>query len=137
MSIEDEFLIHKLVSRYADAVNRRDADAWSATWAEDAVWQLSGADETAGRERIVEQWRAAMDMIPFVVQLFHHGVVEVDRTAARGIWYFTERLKFSSDQGVANVGCYRDRYAKIDGEWLFTERRHAVLYTEPGDKQQA
>ena len=42
--IEDELALRNLMGRYTDAVNRRDADAWIATWAEDGVWR-----ETIGR----------------------------------------------------------------------------------------
>ena len=45
-ALEDEQSIHRLVSRYADAVNRRDEDAWRATWADDGVWYLPGRDAT-------------------------------------------------------------------------------------------
>jgi hypothetical protein len=36
----DELRIGELVARYADAVNRADADQWKGTWAEQAQWHL-------------------------------------------------------------------------------------------------
>ena len=35
--VADELAIRELVARYADAVARRDDDAWAATWTEDAL----------------------------------------------------------------------------------------------------
>ncbi|MDA1207809.1 MAG: nuclear transport factor 2 family protein, partial [Proteobacteria bacterium] len=40
--IEDRLSIRELVDSYNDAVMRFDGDAWSANWAEDAVWNLPG-----------------------------------------------------------------------------------------------
>ncbi len=134
MSVEDEFLIHKLVARYADAVNRRDRDAWAATWAPDGIWTLPGRPAVQGREAIVEFWVQAMSRLPFVVQLIYHGVVDVG-PEARGTWYLNEHMKLSDDAGAFNIGCYQDRYTKADGadgEWLFAERRYTVLYNDRG-----
>ena len=41
-NLEDELALRNLMARYVDAVNRYDADAWIATWAEDGVWNLLG-----------------------------------------------------------------------------------------------
>ena len=132
MSTEDEFLIHKLVARYADAVNRLDQDAWAATWAQDGVWQLPSQPETRGQAAIVELWAGAMKSLAFVVQLVHHGVVHVDGDVATGTWYLNEHMKFNDEAGVFNVGCYLDRYTKASGEWLFAERRYTILYNDAG-----
>ena len=48
-NVADDLAIRDLVYRYSDAVCRRDQVAWSATWAEDGVWQLPGAPRTEGR----------------------------------------------------------------------------------------
>ena len=61
--VEDRLAIHELVMSYGDAVTRKDADDWGATWAEDAVWRIPtfpGLELTEGREAIVQNWRAAM-----------------------------------------------------------------------------
>ena len=130
--IEDELAIRDLVYRYADAVCRRDEQAWAATWAEDAVWQLPGAPRMEGREAIVGLWVQAMSGFPFVVQLINSGVLQISDDRASGRWYITENLKFADGNGMYNVGCYQDRYVKRDGNWLFSERHYAVLYNDEG-----
>jgi ketosteroid isomerase-like protein len=52
MSVEDELAIRALVARYADAVCRRDPDAWAATWAEDCKWDLGGGPRLVVSHRI-------------------------------------------------------------------------------------
>jgi uncharacterized protein (TIGR02246 family) len=131
-ALADELAIRDLVARYADAVCRRDQEAWGATWAEDGIWQLPGAPRTEGRAAIVALWAGAMAGFPFVVQLMHSGVLSIDGTRASGRWYLQEYLKFKDGNGMHNVGCYQDRYVKRDGLWLFAERHYAVLYNDEG-----
>ncbi len=64
--ISDELAIRELVASYADAVVRRDADAWSATWAEDGEWHILG-NATRGRDAVVSLWKQLMAAVPFVV----------------------------------------------------------------------
>ena len=59
MSVEDELAIRALVARYADAVCRRDPDAWAATWAEDCRWDLGGP-LASGRAETLDLWRTAI-----------------------------------------------------------------------------
>ena len=131
-TLEDDLAIRDLVYRYADAVCRRDQDAWGATWAEDGVWQLPGAPRMEGREAIVGLWAGAMGSFTFVVQIVHYGVLDIDGDKATGRWYLSENLKGADDDGRYNIGCYQDRYVKRDGQWLFAERHYAILYNDEG-----
>jgi ketosteroid isomerase-like protein len=130
--VEDDLAIRDLVYRYADAVCRRDEDAWGATWAEDGVWQLSGAPRTEGRAAIVQLWLGAMSQFPFVAQIVHSGMLDIDGEQATGRWYLSESIQFADGNGMQNIGCYQDRYVKRDGQWLFAERHYAVLYNDEG-----
>lgn len=131
-SVEDDRAIRDLVYRYADAVCRRDQDAWSATWTQDGIWQLPSAPRMEGRDAIVDLWASAMAGLPFVAQTPHYGVLDIDGDKASGRWYLTEHIKFPDGNGVFNVGCYQDKYVKRDGQWLFAERHYAVLYNDEG-----
>lgn len=129
--MQDEQEIRNLVARYADAVCRRDQDDWSATWAEDGLWQLPNAPVTRGRDNIVKLWVGAMAGFPFVAQLIQNGTVEVAGDSATGRWYITEHLKFAdSDKGMFNIGVYQDKYTRTPDGWKFAERYYAVLYND-------
>ena len=132
VNLQDDQAIRDLVCRYADAVCRRDQDAWGATWAEDGVWQLPGAPRMEGREAIVGLWTNAMSGFPFVVQLINYGVLDIDGDRASGRWYLTENLQFADGGGMYNVGCYQDKYVRREGQWLFAERHYTVLYNDEG-----
>ena len=132
MSVQDEATIRGLVSSYADAVCRRDKDAWAANWADDCVWELPGVGETRGKDAVVALWVAAMSRFPFVAQLVLNGLVRVDGDRAEGRWYLNEHVKFADGGGMFNVGVYQDRYVRERGRWLFAARHYTVLYNDKG-----
>lgn len=128
-SVADELAICDLVSRYADAVNVRDAEAWGATWDDDGVWDL-GSRRVEGRSQIVELWRSAMSTFEAVIQLVAHGSVTVDGHHGAGRWTLWE-LGRQDGEGTLVVGCYLDRYRLAADGWRFAERRFTVTYRGP------
>jgi len=122
--------IQDLVARYADAVCRRDQEAWAATWAEDALWQLPGAPETRGRDNIVALWVGAMANFPFVAQLVYNSTVSVDGDSATGRMYITEQMTVADGSERSSIGVYQDRFVRTDGGWLFAERHYSILWNK-------
>jgi uncharacterized protein (TIGR02246 family) len=122
--VEDRLAIRELIETYADAVCRRDAEDWGATWAEDGVWSLPDYPEMGevhGREAIMQTWKAAMGHYPGIVFVATPGsiVVEGDRAAVRS--YTSETY----DQGgitKRDRGRYDDICVKRNGRWLFLSR---------------
>ncbi|HET9078457.1 MAG TPA: nuclear transport factor 2 family protein [Acidimicrobiales bacterium] len=122
----DELAVRALVGRYADAVNTGDADGWGGTWAEEAVWHISGR-ELSGRDRIVEFWRSAMASFESVIQMVAQGQVRAEGEGAAGRWTIWE-VGRRDGGGTLVVGCYQDRYVRVAGEWRFAERRFTATY---------
>lgn len=126
----DEEAIRQLVAGYADAVNRRDADAWADNWTEDCVWDL-GRHHAEGRDAVVAQWTAAMAQAELVIQLVHQGTVDVDATGATatGRWYLHEE---STRGGVRrrDFGVYDDEYERTPDGWRFARRRYSLLLSD-------
>lgn len=130
--ITDELAIRELVDRYADAVVRRDADAWGATWALDGEWHILG-DIVRGREALVEKWRELVSQLPFVHQIASGGLIEFDGKTASGRFYINEYAKTGTGAGLLLLGVYLDDYVCKDGDWLFLRRRIHPLYMGPPD----
>ena len=125
--------IRELCERYVDAVNRRDAADWGATWAPDAAWDL-GRGPVTGRDAIVASWEAAMAGFPHVIMWVHSGVVEsVDGDRASARWYHQETLDIAGAGPTVGMGVYRDKLVRIDGQWHFLERKYDLLYFGPPD----
>jgi uncharacterized protein (TIGR02246 family) len=127
--VTDEEAIRALVARYADAVNDRDRDAYEATWCEDATWDLAGS-HLDGRAAIVERWLAVMQGFATVVQLVHHGSIDVDGDTATARWSLSEHLvPVGGGDPMLLVGTYRDRYTREGDGWRFAHRDYSVLHS--------
>ncbi|SFS09522.1 nuclear transport factor 2 family protein [Sphingomonas jatrophae] len=130
--VEDRLAIRELIDAYADAVVRNDADAWGATWAEDASWALPDYPEWGekqGRDAIVATWKDAMSHYPGIVFVANPGSIEVDGDTARVRSYTSEVY----DQGGATKrdrGVYEDVCIKIDGRWLFKSRSFRNIHRQ-------
>lgn len=122
--------IQDLVHRYADAVVRRDADQWAATWAVDAVWELGKGRRVEGREAILGLWNSAMDGFKAVVQNVVNGTADLDEAAGtgRGRWYIHEHWHRASDERGILLAYYDDTYTRVDGAWQFASRELVVQY---------
>jgi len=117
--------IRALNDSYADAVNRGDAEAWGALWAEDARWELMGTEVT-GRAAIVAAWKAAMAGFAFVGFFCQPGFIRVegDRATAR-VW--THELLDGQGGERRPLGRYDDVCVRgQDGRWRFQERRFTL-----------
>jgi uncharacterized protein (TIGR02246 family) len=123
---DDQIGIRALIDTYADAVFRRDAAAWGATWDQDAEWTLFGM-RVRGREAIVAAWEQAMAAFPFAAFFCQLGALTVEGDQAHGRSYTNEILT-TADGGVRRVvGGYQDRFIKRDGRWLFAARDFSPL----------
>ena len=130
--IGDELAIRDLVARYADAVARRDAEAWAATWAEDGEWHIFG-QPTRGRDAVVALWKTLMGTLPFVLQVPSSGIIRVAGARGTGRWHVTEYGKRNDGAGTLTLGTYQDEYCRRGDDWRFRLRRFDALYMGPPD----
>ena len=123
---DDHAAITELVAAYGDAVSRRDAQAWGATWASDATWNLMG-HEVVGRDAIVALWMGAMaqfDAVSFVTAI---GPIRIDANRATTRCQTHEVLR-STDGSIRRVaGVYDDEFVREAGEWRFARRVFAIV----------
>lgn len=123
---QDQIAIRALNECYADAVFRRDAQAWGLCWAEAANWHLMGSTFT-GRAAIVAAWEKAMAGFPFAAFFVQQGALLIEPDSATGTVYTHEVLENLQGELLRPVGRYDDRYIKQAGRWLFAERRYTML----------
>ncbi len=121
---EDIAALRALNDSYADAVNRRDAAAWGPLWAEEAGWNLMGA-EVAGRTAIVALWERAMAGFAFVAFFGQVGSLRVSGHRGEGrIW--THELLEGPDGERRPLGRYDDLYVRDGGIWRFARREFTL-----------
>lgn len=126
-TLEDELALRNLMSRYVDAVHRRDADAWAATWDDDSCWNLMGNDVT-GKTAIVALWQQMMSGFEFALMLPGSSVFTIDGDRASGHWYLQEFTRDRDGNSNSIVSRYIDTYCKRDGQWLYQSRRYGFIY---------
>jgi hypothetical protein len=124
--IEDQLAIRNLHDSYVDAVFRRDHEDWGANWAIDGSWHLMGSP-VEGRDAIVSLWNGAMAGFTFVAFFCQPASIEIDGDTATGRTYTHEVLEMPDGEIRRPVGLYEDRFVKIDGQWLYQERRYSML----------
>lgn len=122
---DDETAIRALVHRYTSAIADRDAEAWSATWADDATWDLGGTP-TTGRDAIRAAWVAAMERFVDVGHVATFAELHVEGDTATGRWVVDERTADAEGRSFAFVADYHDRYVRTPSGWRFAERRLAI-----------
>jgi uncharacterized protein (TIGR02246 family) len=121
---DDIAAIRALHDRYADAVNRRDADDWGALWAEEARWDLMGM-KVDGRAAIVQLWQGAMAGFAFVGFFSQAGAIRVTGEQGEGrVW--THELLVEGEAERRPLGRYDDLYTRRAGQWLYLERRFSL-----------
>jgi len=129
--------IRELVHRSADAVCRRDAKEWGATWASDGIWDLGGG-AVEGRDAVVASWVEAMRSFDAVVQTVLNGFATFSGdggTGDRGTgrWYLQEHLQYAGGEPGMLLAAYDDEYARDADGWRFRTRRLTPYYLGPPD----
>ena len=127
---DDRLAIHELVMSYGDAVTRKDAADWGATWAEDATWRIPtfpGLELTEGREHIVKNWCDAMEGYKQIVFTATLGALEVGGDRASGRTHTLELGTDLEDNKSIVAGLYDDEFVKKDGRWFFQNRTYTPL----------
>ena len=125
---DDETAIRALVHRYTMAIEARDAAAWSATWAEDGIWDLGGR-VTEGRDAVRRTWEAAMAGFVEVGHVASFAELSVDGDAATGRWVVDERTLDSEGNELSFTADYHDRYVRTSDGWRIAERR--LVFHQP------
>ena len=131
-SVEDELALRNLMGRYVDAVFRSDAEAWAATWAEDARWNVVGTD-VIGRDNIVGLWQQLMTTFEFALMLPSSSQFEVNGDQASGHYYLQEFTRDTAGESSTLISRYIDTYSRVGGDWLYQSRQYEIIYHGPAD----
>ncbi len=132
----DHVGVTRLLSAYADAVTRRDWDAFDRLFVPDCVVDLDlvsrPALEIVGPEAMAEFVDEAIERFEFFefVVLNHH--VDLwpggDRAAATGRVFMCELRQLRGETRRTDAyGRYDDTYVKVDGRWMFAGRRYRSM----------
>jgi hypothetical protein len=128
--MSDLHAIQDVISRYTNAVTRREWAAIAATFAPKATWEVVGGPypfklEGAGLGAGIKQ---AIGMTSSLIQLITPPSIELEgarATAHCNIHEFGEMLDRKSHFEAS--GTYDDVLERIDGRWVFASRLCTIL----------
>ena len=132
-TLTDEWALLGLANRYAQAVDRRDADALASLFTADG-----GLDRPGASWRGHEQLRAIVGRLNTLYGSTFHTVrnqtVAVDGDSAEGETYCVAMHMMPPADGIQkrmDMGIrYQDRFVRQNGTWLFARRELIVDWVE-------
>ncbi|WP_433892257.1 nuclear transport factor 2 family protein [Streptomyces sp. CA-111067] len=131
-AIADRVEIEALRGEFSDAVMMRDYDRVATLFTPDGTWRMPNIPvELEGREAIRAWGRRVPDVVDFLIQNTHPGVIHFDVGAATGRTYISEIGRAFDGRGGTNYALYHDRYAHTREGWKFAERVYEVRYEDP------
>jgi uncharacterized protein (TIGR02246 family) len=130
--ITADFGIRQLHARFADAVFRKDADAFAACFALAGEWKIAGM-HIRGREEIRDKFDTLLAPCARVQILTGTPVLEFNSDGVSGRLQMTELAKMGDGSSALTLGVYFDRYVEEDGRWRFAWRHFGLHYRGPVD----
>ena len=130
-AVVDRVEIEALRGEFTDAVMMRDYDRVAALFTPDGVWRMPNVPvELEGREAIRAWGRRVPDVVDFLVQNAHPGLIRLGGDAASGRTYISEVVRALDGRGAQNYAIYHDRYQRTDDGWKFAERVYEIRYED-------
>jgi uncharacterized protein (TIGR02246 family) len=124
--------IRQLYGRYADAVWRKDVEAFRDCFTEDATWKIGGR-VLHGRKDIGELFAASLVPSEKVMMWVGVPVIQLDGATATGRVQVSEMIKRKDGSGLRTLAIYYERYAEQDGVWRFHWHHFSLHYVGPPD----
>ena len=137
-ALEDLEAIKKLKARYAQICdNDYDPDDLAKLFTEDAEFVLTEKGVTErdkGKDAIRKRFAVMPTRIAFAVHHFVQPYIEIKGNKAQGLWYMWTPATLADGQCVWGSGIEKDKYEKVNGEWLIAETHLTIFFRAPYGK---
>ncbi len=124
--------IRQLHARYADAVFRKDFDAFGNCFTEGAEWIL-GPHRLHGRRECVAFLEDRIRDSHWVLLKFHTPILQIGEGSTQGRTYVTEQNAYKNAPASHNVATYYERFAEQGGVWRRKWAFFQLHYMGPAD----
>ena len=129
--LESRSAIETLISAYANAFDRLDADLLQQIWHQDSTLDLPGFGSAQSRDEILRMAEQSWQQMPHMHHWMANALIQIDGDSAAGT-VAANCLFHDIEQGPVQVsGLYHDRFERRDGEWRFVSRRFELHYLTP------
>jgi len=132
-ALEDAEAIRNLKARYAALCDDNyNANGIAALFTEDAVWDSPGLGRFEGRDAIRDFFRGAGGIFSFAIHYSLNGQIHVDGATAHAQWYlFMPCILADGNRAMWRASIEHEHYRRVDGAWLYTEKRSRPLMNSP------
>lgn len=123
--VEDRLMIQELNQKYAVYVDLHEIEAWVALFTRDATFDERefGTPLISGHDEIRAYGQQLADTVQHAIHhMTTHLISDLTTTSARGTAFAVVEALMNDGAHARYQVLYRDRYTKIDGNWLFDER---------------
>lgn len=133
---DDLLLLRQLVDRYADAVDRRDIDGFTALFGENGTLTLPALGGSEAALLSGGSLPSALEPLAVYERTFHHiggAVFDVDGDRANGRVQCSAHHYERTHNGPIDLVMYivyEDRYRRSEDIWTFASRIVDVRWTE-------
>ena len=132
--MHDEYAIQDLISRYSDAITRRDWQTVSSVFAAGASWQVLGVPEFRFEgDKVGSGIRSLVEPANYLIQMNTPAIVQVNGNTATARSTIFETGEYEAGRfqpfkcRFESFGIYSDRLRKDDGSWRFAAREFTML----------
>lgn len=126
--------IKELTARYCYHVSRKEGDAVVELFTDDGVLDGSsaGMGRIEGREALVAFYRPAVTQAEETLPFIQNHIIDVNGDDATGTCALEARFS-RGGRSITVAGHYEDTYRRVDGRWLFAERKLFFNHVVPLD----
>jgi ketosteroid isomerase-like protein len=124
--------IRQLLSRYVDAVWRKDFVAFGDCFTEDAEWKMGGR-VVRGRAACAKFLEDVMPLFDRVLMTMGTPILEVGNGTASGRVYVTEMNARKDKRPAFSIATYYDRYVLQGDRWRYSWHHFQLHYLGPDD----
>ena len=130
--IADRVEIEALRGEFSDAAMMRDYDRLATLFTPDGALRMPNIPaELLGPEQI-RAWGARVpEVVDFLIQTTHPGLIALASDTATGRAYLQEVVRAQDGRCEVNFAIYHDRYRRTGGGGKFAERVYEVRYRDP------
>jgi len=128
--MSDYMAVQQVITRYCDAVTRRDWAALADVFAPHATWDVIGhVTFHFEGDGLVPGIRGIVESTGFLVQINAPALIEIngERATARSTMYELGS-NLERTQRFEEPGLYEDVLERIHGKWKFVSRRFTILH---------
>jgi hypothetical protein len=124
--LESAAQIRELAHRYALALDSRDIDMLVGLYVDD-VWVTRDRSGRAAMREVVSD--TVMREVGLTILHVGNHVIDFDGPDhAHGVVYCRGEVQTDEDTFISQAIHYGDTYARRDGRWYFTRRKHILFY---------